>query len=223
MVSELLPDSVRTDTPFARRAGTTPARTTDDLPHPEGPEIARKRSFRRRERIPRPRPHGRILLRVIDAVRRKAAVGTLGTRGGGRPDLERGILSQDRPLEGEKLAAGVDAELVGEPRAGGSQCGEGVRLPPAAVEGEGEEAPPPLAQGFRAHEPFGIGHHRAAVTGPQPRLDQVLVGHSPHLVESAASSVARGQSARSAYGRPRQSRVARSRRSAARAGSSATR
>ena len=125
------------------------------------------------------------LLPVIDPIRMQALVRAVRARlrTAGRRQ-ERGILVQDRGLEGGELRAGLDPELGREPDAGGPQGGEGVGLPSAAVERGREQAPPTLAQRLLANQGFGARDHAVLLAAVEVRRREFLLGGAPNLLEA---------------------------------------
>jgi len=98
--------------------------------------------------------------------------------------LERGVLGQDPLLEPAQRRTGVDTELVGQQR---PRTGVGVQrvgLPAAAIEGQHEELPPPLAQRLGLDERAGPGQHAGRRPGSQGDRDLLLAETVGELAES---------------------------------------
>ena len=135
--------------PRRRRAGTTPARTSDDLPLPEGPATTSNRTVARRSSAAcgvGVAPEEEV--GVVGVERRQALVrAAIGER---RADglIEGGFLIEDRALEGDEVGARIDAELVDQRLTGSPQRAQGIGLVPGAVLRQRQLGPAALAQRF---------------------------------------------------------------------------
>ncbi len=101
----------------------------------------------------------------------------------GKRELEIGRLEQDPLLElaefGRRIDAELDDEMLAEPAVGG----DGLALPPAAVEGEHQLSPKRLAQGVLADELLELGDQGRMPAQRELGLDAELEGLQPTLVE----------------------------------------
>ena len=169
-----------TVSPRARSAGTIPASTSEDFPHPDAPETARNGDPASRASaawMSASRPKNSSASSVPNGCRPRYGQSALVSWGsGGR--VERGILVQDRGLERNELRAGLDAELVGQPLPRATQGGEGIGLTAAPVERRGEDRPPPFAKRVGPDQALRIGDDGAVLTALEPRGLQVLLGRT---------------------------------------------
>ncbi len=117
---------------------------------------------------------------------RRPGAGDLAEAGAlGKHEVEGRVLGEDVRLHLAQRGARVDAELVGQGRAGPAEGGEGVALPAAAVEAEGQQPPALLAQRILAGEGFEVGHGLGVQAESQPRVGVPLARHQAQLGEPA--------------------------------------
>ena len=96
---------------------------------------------------------------------------------------ELGILAQDGGLEVDQLGARFDPELLDQGGARHGEGAEGVGLPAAAVLGQGEDGPAPLAERFLGDQRSGIGGDAPVVSGREAGVEQVLLDRAAQLLE----------------------------------------
>ena len=155
-----------------------------------------------------------------------------GSRGGGTDrsagsrssvagGLELRVVREHPALELAQLCARLEAELVGEQRARLAVDLERLRLA-AAVEGEHQLRPQPLAERVLGDERSELGNELALAAAAEVGLEPVLQHLQPHLLEplGLAAERLRGQAGQRG---PRQSASASCNSSAARSQSPAAR
>ena len=88
-----------------------------------------------------------------------------------RAQVEHGVLREHLPLEPAEEGAWIDSELR-QRRLGAAVGGEGVDLPPGAVQREHQLSPKPLAMRVLCHEPLELGNraHRGVPARGQLRF-----------------------------------------------------
>ena len=107
-------------------------------------------------------------------------------------ELEGRVLREDPGVQLAQARPGVDAELVGEDLAHPVERAERLGLLAAAVVGEHEQLPQPLAQRLLADAPLELGHDRALAPERQLRLRPRLDDQQPQLLEPASLGPAEG-------------------------------
>ena len=173
-----------TSLPGARRAGTSPAWTSEDLPDPDGPVTTSSGDSSNRARhaaMSASRPK-----KVSPSRRRTARVPSTGRRRR-RPGLVVGrqarVLGEDAGLQRDQLGARIQPELLTERPARGTDGGEGVGLSTAAVLRQREQRPPALAERLLAGRAPCRRSRRPRGHRIEPGLQQVLLGGQPELPE----------------------------------------
>jgi hypothetical protein len=106
-----------------------------------------------------------------------------------RDDVERGVVSEDVPLEVVEGAAGIDAELVDERSARALIDGEGVRLTTAAIERQHLQRTDALAQRMLLRERREFSDEIRMTSETQVGLDAILERHQAKLLEPRDRSV----------------------------------
>jgi hypothetical protein len=102
-------------------------------------------------------------------------------RGGRRRELR--VLLEDPLLERPQLVARLDPELVDEQPAAGGECRERLGLAPGAVEREHQLAAQALAVRMLGDQLLELGDHLAVAAEREARVDVVLDGREPQLLE----------------------------------------
>ncbi len=103
--------------------------------------------------------------------------------GQGRVSHQRGVLAQDRLLQGDQLGPGVHAQLARQHRAGLMQGPQRFALPAGLVLRKSQQGPAPLPQGGLGHPRVGLGQHVAVAARPQRRIQQHLLGVQAQLFQ----------------------------------------
>lgn len=114
-------------------------------------------------------------------------------------------MPQHPELQRCQPCAGFDAELVGEPLTCGAEHSERLGLPVGAIVGERDDRPAVFAQRLLAQQALGVGDPRPVLTGGEPRVEPLLFGARPDLVQTQGLCDAGTQSATSCSGAPRHS------------------
>jgi hypothetical protein len=97
--------------------------------------------------------------------------------------MEGWVLPQNSPLKISELRAGLEACLVDQPATGRSEAVERVLLTSAPIEREHELTNGPLPVRILRDERLEIGHDRRGVPKREPRVEPVLEGGHPELLE----------------------------------------
>ena len=104
---------------------------------------------------------------VADVVGHQTQVRTDGSGlGQGCSDHQRGVLAQDRLLQGHQLRTGIDAQLGGEHPPGLVQGSQGLALAAGLVLRQGQQRPPPLPQRRLGRPGLRLGQDLPMVTRP---------------------------------------------------------
>ncbi len=103
----------------------------------------------------------------------------------GRPGVEPRVLVEELAVEDLEVATGVDPQLVDEQPAGVLVGAQRLGLATAAVERHHELAAEPFPQRVLGDEGREGGRRAGMVSGGQARLDAVLLGRRPQLVQPA--------------------------------------
>ena len=97
---------------------------------------------------------------------------------------QRGVLTQDRLLEGGDLRRRVDAQLTSEDRAELPDGAQRLALGTRAVLGQGEELPTALPHRGGTDHLVGAGEGLAGVAATELRVQQELLGIPAELLET---------------------------------------
>ena len=174
-----------------RSGGTSPARTVDDFPLPLGPTTARKRSRRAARRAVGESP---LVQRSPTASASPNARDPCTDSTEGVPPrcaatalrrLERRIVLEHPRRELAERRRRLDAELAPECPPGGMEDVEGLRLAAGAVEREHQLSPETLAKRMQRDQGVELTDERAVETKCQVRLDALLDGCQPELLQPA--------------------------------------
>ena len=94
------------------------------------------------------------------------------------------VLAQHGRLQPAQLGAGVDAQLVAQVAAGVLEGPQRLRLAPAAVEGDHQQAPQPLPQGVGGDQALQLLGALDVAAEVEVGLDAVLGGGQAQLLEA---------------------------------------
>ena len=172
--------------PLRCSAAATPARTSDDLPQPEGPTTASTptaASRRRHTSTSASRPKKPSVSSTSYGTRPK--YGQTAPGSGSASGDERRVLTQDRLLQRDQVGAGVDAQLGDQHRPRPVQRAQRVTLAARLILGQGEQRPPALAQRRLGHPGLRLGQHLPVLPGAQCSVEADLLGVQTQLVETA--------------------------------------
>ena len=184
----------------------SPARSSEDLPLPDGPTTASRRTDgqplqaarspprgrRTTRRRPRRTPRGR------GTARRPRWAGAAGSTGAG-------VLTQDRLLERDQVGTGVQPQVPSQDDPDPAQRAQRLRLPSGEVLRLGQQRPAPLPQRRGLDHRRRLGQHLGVVAGRQRGLDDQLLELEAHLARGGAPRDARLPRLELVSGRPRQS------------------
>jgi hypothetical protein len=93
-------------------------------------------------------------------------------------------VGEDRRLESLQLGARLDPELADQHLSGAREGLERLGLPPGSVERDHQLTPPPLAQRLLSDHRLELGDELARIRTGELRVDEILGGRSPKLLES---------------------------------------
>ena len=96
------------------------------------------------------------------------------------------LLAEDGALERSQLLARVETEALGEERARAVVRRERLRLALGVVEREHQLAPQALAERLLGNETLQLGDERSVTAERQLRIDSLLEGDEPKLVQPAS-------------------------------------
>jgi hypothetical protein len=169
--------------PGVRSAGTTPARTREDLPDPDGPTTASTPCSCNRSR-----QAADVRVTAEEAVGVLLLVGEQAGVGAGRRDVREGagtadprVLPEDRCFELHQVPSGIDAELLGELLAGTTQGLERLALQTSLVLRRREQRPPSFAQRRLGDAKRRFVQDLAPASDPEERLEPQVLGHAPEF------------------------------------------
>ena len=131
-------------------------------------------------------------LGVADVVRHEARPRAPVRAGTDDRDGERGILPQDRLLEGDHARGGVDAELARQDRPEPPDRAECLTLRADAVLRQGEQLPAAFAQRGRLHHLVRARQDLRGAAALELGIEQQLLGVQPQLLQ-ASRLAARGR------------------------------
>jgi hypothetical protein len=104
-----------------------------------------------------------------------------GRRWGG---LQRTVLGEDRLLQPLQRRGRVDAQLLGQHRAGLLVDAQRVRLPPGAVQRQHQLPAPPLPPRLGGHQRLQLADQLCVAAGGEPELGQLLDRGPPQLLQA---------------------------------------
>ncbi len=108
--------------------------------------------------------------------------GRAGRRGGRcRRQLQRRVGGQDLVVQAPQLAAGLDAEVLGQRAAGVVEDGQGFGLPARAVQGEHLQGAHPFPVRVQRGQPGQLRHPVGVLAEAQPDLDTPFEHGQPQL------------------------------------------
>ncbi len=190
--------------PVLRSAGTTPARTSDDLPQPDGPVTTSNGfSASRSRHVATSSVRPKNVSESSTSYGARPLYGQCSAIAGGAGGASR--LSSWRRIaafERRELRPGLDPQLderVPRPL----QRPQGVSLAATPVQGEGEQRPAVLTERLLGHPRFGNRDHVTVVAEVQSGLDQALLGDPAQLPSRAAAICPGSHESRSSNGGPR--------------------
>ena len=180
-------DEQRTRRPSA---GSRPARSSDDLPLPDGPTIASSGASASRatsSSTSRSRPKKNSASSASNGA--SPLNGQTSRSGAARSaravdgDVQRRVLDEDRPLELLQLDARLEPELVVQERPRPPVDLEPFGLPAAAVEREHQLRAEALAVGVLGDERLELGDERELAAERELGVDPLLDRRQPQLLE----------------------------------------
>ena len=121
-----------------------------------------------------------LALAADEAGQRRREVVPLHGRGGGRE-----LLAQDGPLERPQRLARVESETLGEERPRSTVGRDRFGLTLRVVERQHQLAPQAFAQRLLGDETLQLGDERRVTAERQLRVDPILQGEEPQLVQPA--------------------------------------
>ena len=133
-------------------------------------------------RCQRPRSDAELVV-AADERRSRRGVELALELGGGRLDVEVGVLAQDRVVQAAQLRRRLHADLVDERLARMAICLERLGLAPAAVEGEHPLGMQPLPERVVREQRVDLADDLLVAAGGQVGVDRQLGGSQAKLLE----------------------------------------